>query len=320
MLGVVESAVMPSMVVLLSRWFTKTERSRANTFLILGNPVTILWMSVLSGYLINSLGWRWMFILEGLPAIIWAFFWWYLVNDKPSEAKWLSDEDKNALQLAMQKEQQNIKPVKNYLEAFKTKAVILLSLQYAFWSIGVYGFVMWLPTIIKAAPNMGIVETGWLSSVPYLFAIIAMLLASYFSDKILNRKIFVWPFLLIGAIVFYASYLVGPNNFWLSFVLLVIAGAVMYAPYGPFFAIMPEILPSNVTAGAIALINSLGALGSFAGAYLVGYLNGVTGGFGASYIFMAGSLLIAAFLTIIALKQSPKKVINPGEQIVATTA
>ena len=320
MLGVVESAVMPSMVVLLSRWFTKSERSRANTFLILGNPVTILWMSVLSGYLINSMGWRWMFILEGLPAIVWAFFWWYLVNDKPSEAKWLSDEDKNALQLAMQKEQQNIKPVKNYLEAFKTKAVILLSLQYAFWSIGVYGFVMWLPTIIKAAPNMGIVETGWLSSVPYLFAIIAMLLASYFSDKILNRKIFVWPFLLIGAIVFYASYLVGPNNFWLSFVLLVIAGAVMYAPYGPFFAIMPEILPSNVTAGAIALINSLGALGSFAGAYLVGYLNGVTGGFGASYIFMAGSLLIAAFLTIIALKQSPKKVINPGEQIVATTA
>jgi len=320
MLGVVESAVMPSMVVLLSRWFTKTERSRANTFLILGNPVTILWMSVLSGYLINSLGWRWMFILEGLPAIIWAFFWWYLVNDKPSEAKWLSDEDKNALQLAMQKEQQNIKPVKNYLEAFKTKAVILLSLQYAFWSIGVYGFVMWLPTIIKAAPNMGIVETGWLSSVPYLFAIIAMLLASYFSDKILNRKIFVWPFLLIGAIVFYASYLVGPNNFWLSFILLVMAGAVMYAPYGPFFAIMPEILPSNVTAGAIALINSLGALGSFAGAYLVGYLNGVTGGFGASYIFMAGSLLIAAILTIVALKQSPKKLLKPGEQIVATAA
>ncbi len=320
MLGVVESAVMPSMVVLLSRWFTKTERSRANTFLILGNPVTILWMSVLSGYLINSMGWRWMFILEGLPAIVWAFFWWYLVNDKPSEAKWLSDEDKNALQVVMQKEQQNIKPVKNYLEAFKTKAVILLSLQYAFWSIGVYGFVMWLPTIIKAAPNMSIVETGWLSSVPYLFAIIAMLLASYFSDKILDRKIFVWPFLLIGAIVFYASYLVGPNNFWLSFTLLVIAGAVMYAPYGPFFAIMPEILPSNVTAGAIALINSLGALGSFAGAYLVGYLNGVTGGFGASYIFMAGSLLIAAILTIVALKKSPEKVINPGEQIVATTA
>jgi sugar phosphate permease len=161
---------------------------------------------------------------------------------------------------------------------------------------------MWLPTIIKGAPNMTIVETGWLSSVPYLFAIIAMLVTSYFSDRTLKRKIFVWPFLLIGAIAFYTSYLIGTENFWLSFVLLIVAGAVIYAPYGPFFAIMPEILPSNVIAGAIALINSLGALGSFAGSYLVGYLNGATGGFGASYIFMAGSLLIAAALTIVAVK------------------
>src|SRR6478609_5380651 len=103
MLGVVESAVMPAMLILLSRWFTKSERSRANTFLILGNPVTILWMSVLSGYLVNAMGWRWMFILEGLPAIVWAFFWWNLVNDKPSEAKWLSPQDKLALHEAIQK-------------------------------------------------------------------------------------------------------------------------------------------------------------------------------------------------------------------------
>ena len=317
MLGVVESAVMPSMIILLSRWFTKKERSRANTFLILGNPVTILWMSILSGYLINSLGWRWMFILEGLPAIIWAFFWWNLVNDKPKEAKWLSQQDKDALEAVLQKEQQNIKPVKNYLQAFKTRAVILLCLQYAFWSVGVYGFVMWLPTIIKAAPNMSIVETGWLSSVPYLFAIIAMLVTSYYSDKTLKRKIFVWPFLLIGAIAFYSSYLIGTTNFWLSFTLLVIAGAVMYAPYGPFFAIMPEILPANVIAGAIALINSLGALGSFAGSYLVGYLNGTTGGFGASYIFMSGSLLISAILTMVAVKDSDTKLsITVSQQVV----
>ena len=164
---------------------------------------------------------------------------------------------------------------------------------------------------------MSIVETGWLSSVPYLFAIIAMLVTSYFSDKTLKRKIFVWPFLLIGAIAFYSSYLVGTNNFWLSFTLLVIAGAVMYAPYGPFFAIMPEILPVNVIAGAIALINSLGALGSFAGSYLVGYLNGTTGGFGASYIFMAGSLLISAVLTMVAVKDSDTRLSRTVSQQVA---
>jgi sugar phosphate permease len=304
MLGVVESAVMPAMLILLSRWFTKSERSRANTFLILGNPATILWMSILSGYLIDSVGWRWMFIIEGVPAIIWAFFWWRLVSDRPKDADWLSADEKRALEAQLLKEQQSIKPVKNYGEAFKSRVVVLLCLQYALWCIGVYGFVMWLPSIINAAPDINIVATGWLASVPYVFAIIGMLTASYFSDKTLNRKIFIWPFLLVGAISFYASYLIGPDHFWISFVLLVIAGAAMYAPYGPFFAIITEILPQNVSGGAMALINSFGALGSFVGAYIVGYLNGTTGGFGASYIFMAGSLLLSAILTITAVKKA----------------
>jgi sugar phosphate permease len=307
MLGVVESAVMPSMLIFLSRWFTKAERSRANTFLILGNPVTILWMSILSGYLVKSVGWRWMFIFEGLPAIVWAFFWWRLVVDTPKDAKWLTEPEKEALEQQLQLEQEGIKPVKNYAEAFRSKTVILLCLQYALWSIGVYGFVMWLPSIINAAPNSNIVTTGWLASVPYVLAIVAMLSASYFSDKTLKRKIFVWPFLLIGAIAFYSSYLIGPNHFWISFVLLIIAGGAMYAPYGPFFAIITEILPRNVAGGAIALINSLGALGSFAGAYLVGYLNGTTGGFDASYIFMAGSLFLSALITMITVKDTGVK-------------
>lgn len=303
-LGVVESAVMPAMLIFLSRWFTKAERSRANTFLILGNPVTILWMSIVSGYLIKSAGWRWMFVIEGIPAVVWAFFWWKMVDDKPVNAKWLNSEEKATLEAQLQLEQQGIKPMRNYREAFKSKTVILLCLQYALWSIGVYGFVMWLPSIINAAPNSNIVITGWLTAVPFLLAAIAMLAASYFSDKLLTRKIFVWPFLLIGATAFYGSYLAGSGNFWVSFALLVIAGGAMYAPYGPFFAAITEALPKNVTAGAIALINSFGALGSFAGSYLVGYLNGSTGGFSASYIFMSGSLFLSALITIAAFKSS----------------
>jgi sugar phosphate permease len=304
MLGVVESAVMPAMLIFLSRWFTKSERSRANTFLILGNPVTMLWMSILSGYLINTVGWRWMFIIEGIPAVIWAFFWWRLVDDTPKKANWPTESEKLGLENQLQKEQESIKPVKNYAAAFKSPIVILLCLQYAFWSIGVYGFVIWLPSIIKASPDMNIVKTGWLAAGPFLLSIISMIAVSYFSDKTLKRKIYVWPFLLIGAIAFYSSYLVGTQNFWLSYVLLVIAGGAMYAPYGPFFAILTEILPRNVAGGAIALINSFGALGSFVGAYIVGYLNGSTGGFSASYIFMAGSLLVSGMITFFAVKEN----------------
>ena len=248
-----------------------------------------------------------MFILEGLPAIIWAFFWWYLAEDKPKNAKWLTEIQKSDLEEQLQLEQKTIKPVKNYAEAFKSKVVILLCLQYAFWSIGVYGFVMWLPSIINANSDMTIVKTGWLASVPYILAIISMLTASYYSDRTLNRKAFVWPFLLVGSVAFYSSYLIGVSNFWLSYVLLIIAGGALYDPYGPFFAIITEILPRNVAGRAIALINSLGALGSFAGSYIVGYLNGATGKFGASYIFMAGSLFLAALLTIVTVKSSGKR-------------
>jgi sugar phosphate permease len=301
-LGVVESAVMPALLIFISMWFVKSERSKANAFLVLGNPATMLWMSILSGYLISSFGWRWMFIIEGVPSLIWAIVWWWMVNDNVRDASWLSEKEKDDLERHLLVEQQDIKPVKNYAEAFKSKVVILLCLQYALWNVGVFGFVMWLPSIIKAAPDTNIVSTGWLSAVPYLFAIIGMFFVSYYSDKTLNRKAFIWPFLLIAAVAFYCSYLVGVSNFWLSFVLLIIAGGAMYAPYAPFFALITEILPRNVAGGAIALINSLGALGSFAGAYMVGYLNGITGGFGASYIFMAGCLFLSALFTMVAVK------------------
>ena len=306
MLGVVESAVMPAMLILLSQWFTKDERSRANTFLILGNPVTVLWMSVLSGYLISALGWRWMFIIQGVPGIIWAFVWWKMIDEKPKEANWLTQEEKDAIDERLLEEQQGIKPMKNYAQAFKSKEVILLCLQYFLWSLGVYGFVMWLPSIIKAAPDMDIVTTGWLSSVPYILAITGMMGASYFADKTLNRKIFIWPFLVIASLSLFGGYLVGTDNFWLSFTLLVISGGALYAPYGPFFAVITEMLPRNVAGGALGLINSMGALGSFIGAYLVGYLNGVTGNFGASYMLMSGAVLLSAIITLIVVKPPVK--------------
>ena len=304
LLGVVAAAVMPAMLIFISNWFTKTERSRANTFLILGNPVTVLWMSVVSGYLVHAFGWREMFIAEGVPAIVWAVCWWFMVRDKPNDAEWLTGDEKRALARTLAAEQAAIKPVRNYAEAFRSPAVIKLSAQYFCWSIGVYGFVLWLPSILKNGASIGMVETGWLSALPYLMATIAMLAASWASDKLDARKAFVWPFLLVGAAAFAGSYALGSTHFWGSYALLVVAGAAMYAPYGPFFAIVPELLPKNVAGGAMALINSMGALGSFVGSYVVGYLNGTTGSPAASYAFMSAALMAAVLLTL-AVKAQP---------------
>jgi sugar phosphate permease len=298
LLGVSESVVLPAMLIFLSHWFSRAERSRTNTILILGNPVTVLWMSIVSAYLVNAIGWRGMFIAEGLPAIVWAFIWMRLVQDDPRDAPWLDPRERDILEAQLQEEQKLLAPVKNYGEAFRTPLVIALSVQYFTWSIGVYGFVLWLPSILKSGGNIGIVEVGWLSAVPYLLASVLMLVASQISDRTGHRKALVWPFLVVGAIAFGLSYWLGPTHFWPSFILLVIAGGAMYAPYGPFFAWIAERLPRNVAGGAIALINSCGALGSFVGSYAIGWLDAETGSPDLSFLLMAASLLISGFITL----------------------
>ena len=296
LLGVVESAVLPAMLILQSRWYTRAERARANAFLVLGNPVTMLWMSLLSGYLAAGLGWRWMFIIEGLPPVFWALIWWWQVADHPRQASWLSRSDQEALDAKLTAEQRDIPPMANYAAAFQSPLVIWLSVQYFLWSIGVYGFVIWLPSILKTR-DMGMVELGFLSAVPYLMAVIGEISLATWSDFSRRRMALVWPCFLVAAAAFYGSFLLGSTHFWASFVLLVIAGAMMYAPYGPYFAYLAESLPRNVAGGAIALINSMGALGSFVGAFGVGRLNDITGSPGMSYLMMAAALLASAAIT-----------------------
>jgi sugar phosphate permease len=298
LLGIAESVVLPAMLIFLSHWFSSAERSRTNTFLILGNPITVLWMSIVSGYLVNAVGWRGMFVIEGLPAIAWAFLWARLIQDEPAEARWLDPRERESLDNRLREEQRLIKPVRNYREAFRSPVVVALSVQYFCWSIGVYGFVLWLPSILRSGSQLGIVTIGWLSAAPYLLATVLMLIASHFSDRSGQRKTFVWPFLVVGAVAFAGSFLLGRSSFWPGFTLLVIAGGCMYAPYGPFFAWIAERLPRNVAGGAIALINSCGALGSFVGSYATGWLDAATGNPSASFLMMAVALLVSGLITL----------------------
>lgn len=295
LLGVVEAAVLPAMLIFLMHWFTSHERGRADTFLILGNPITLLWMSAVSGYLIQAVGWRWMFVIEGVPAIGWAVVFWVFARDHPSEAGWLNDEEKESISEALSREQRTLPQVATYLQAFRKPGVIVLAVQYFLWSIGVYGFVFWLPTILKAASHQRIGNTGAMSAAPYALAVILMVVSSHFSDRTGRRIVYVWPALLLGAITFYVSYRVSGSNVWLSWALLIIAAGCMYAPYGPYFALISELMTQNVSGAAIALVNSLGALGGFVGAYVVGGMVG-SDQTPLAFIFMAACLAAAAVL------------------------
>ncbi len=299
LLGVAESFIFPALLILLTNWFTRSERSRANAFLILGNPITMLWMSAVTGWLIKMMGWQMTFILEGIPSILWAFVWFAVVRDRPRNISWLSDASCAHLNLQLEQEQKSLPRMRNLLAACRIPGVLVLCLQYFSWSIGVYGFVLWLPTILKTGMRQGIETVGFLSVAPYLLAVTLMLLVAQFSDRSLNRKHFVWPFLLLSGLGLFGSYVVAGHNFWFAYAFLILAGGAMYAPYGPFFAIMPEMLPANVAGEVMALVNSFGALGGFFGAWLVGVLEAVTGNSRAGFLFMSASLLLSGVLILL---------------------
>jgi sugar phosphate permease len=286
------------MLLLLTNWFTRSERSRANAILILGNPATILWMSAITGFLIRSFGWQMTFILEGVPSIAWAFVWLLVVRDRPEKASWMSAEASAHLSRQLAAEQDALPKIGSLSSALLRPDVLLLSAQYFFWSIGVYGFVLWLPTIIRQGSSLGIGVTGLLSAIPYLLAVLAMILVAYLSDKSLRRQSLVWPFLIFAGIALLGSFLFAAHSFWLAYGCLILAGGAMFAPYGPFFAIIPEIIPSNVCGETMALVNSFGALGAFFGSWIVGLLQARTGNSRAGYLLMAVSLIVSGFIMI----------------------
>lgn len=309
LLGVAESFILPAMLNLLTNWFTRAERSRTNTLLLLGNPVTVLWMSVATGYLIRAVGWQMTFVLEGIPSVLWGLIWVMVVRDRPHEVGWLDKGTVKALEEQLDREQWMLPRVGSFLEAFRHPSVVLLNVQYFFWSLGVYGFVLWLPTVIQKGAAKGIAITGLLSAVPYLFAIVLMLLVAHFSDRSFRRKRFIWPFLVVSGVALFGSFMTAGAGFWWAYVFLIVAGGTMYAPYGPFFAIVPEMMPRNVAGEVTALINSCGALGGFVGTYLVGELEAKTGDARAGFLAMSISLVISGVI-IYALRTASRDTLS----------
>ena len=221
-----------------------------------------------------------------------------MVRDHPQQARWITREAAEYLETQLAKEQLSVAPVDAVRKALLRGDVLLLSAQYFFWSLGIYGFVLWLPTILRKAGSLSIERTGLLAAVPYLGGALLMLLASYRSDKTLKRKRFAWPFLLMAGVALLGSSWFAERSFTAAFVCLVVGGACMYAPYGPFFAMIPERVPRNVVAEVLGLINGFGALGAIFGSYLVGFLQAVTKSSRAGYLLMSVSLILSALLLL----------------------
>lgn len=315
-LGIFEGGVWPAVLILLASWFPQRERARANALWMACLPVSSILMSPLSGWMLEHLSWRWVFILQGLPPLIWAVVWWFAVADRPSQAKWISLAERDYIEsLLAQEEAAKPKSKRDsHLRALRNKTVLMLIAVYFFWIGGFYGFSLWLPTVVKtmtAGGGPGLV--GWLTAIPYLVAFAAMVGVAQWSDRTGNRRLALVVPLTIAAAALIAGQVVHGSAV-LQMVLLCIVAAGVFAPYGPFWAIPSGALRVEVVAVALGLINAIGNLGGFAGPYLVGWLTDVTGSNSAGFMLLAAFLAVAVVITLIGVHPSAARAEVPGQQ------
>jgi MFS family permease len=305
LIGVAEGGVWPATLVILSHWFPNEERGRANAYFLMNIAVASIITAPVSGWIIGNFGWRWVFIGEGAVSLLLIFVWWPLMSDRPEKAKWISEEEKNYLVAKIREEQSAIKTTNakvSYKDLFADWKLWRLVAIYFFYQIGIYGFSMWLPTLIKTLTNSGMTSVGILSMFPYVAMIGGLYLFAQLSDRTMNRR----RYTAMPMILFAASFLLSTlckEQIWVSYAFLVLCGVFMQSASSIFWTIPPLTFPAEVAGGARGIINALGNLGGFFGPFVVGWFRTSFDSYDAGVYFLV-TALVAGFLLTLTLPAS----------------
>ncbi|MGC2493057.1 MFS transporter [Candidatus Binatus sp.] len=303
-LGLAEAGFFPGVILYLTFWFPAREQARAVALFMTATALAGLIAGPVSGALLQLhgiaglSGWQWLFILEGLPAVILGILVLFHLPDGPDNAVWLEVSERAALSMRLERERGRgtQKRQRSFREAISNSTVWILSLVYFAIVFGLYGVTFWLPQIIRSLGNSSDFGIGLLSAVPFFGAAIAMVLIGRASDLSGERRWHLAVCAAVGAVgLILASMTRSPL---LSLGAISIAAAGIWGTFGPFWAMPPEFLTGTAAAGAIALINSIGNLGGFAGPYAVGMVKQATHSFAGGMIMMAASLVAAGILAL----------------------
>jgi len=315
-LGLAEASFFPGMIVYLTHWFCSRDRCRAIACLYTAVPTASLIGSPLAGWLLGVhwwqlAGWRWLFILEGVPAIVLGVVTVFYLTDWPSQARWLAEDERSWLVGKLQTELQAKKRIRDHtiLQVFCDNRVVLLT---ACWFLSLSGFlgnVYWLPTFVKRLSGFSDRGVTTLLMIPALIGIAAMLANGWHSDKTGERCFHAAMPLLIAASMYGALIAAGHNTgLAISFLLL---GSGFLLGLHPILVSIPTlILSESAAAAAVALINSMGQLGGLAGPYLIGFLNDRTNSLTASFAFIAVVYVAAASLILSLKIRDPLQVVE----------
>ncbi|MEV6231873.1 MFS transporter [Saccharopolyspora shandongensis] len=317
LLGVAEAGFFPGIILYLTYWFPAVQRAKAVALFMTAVPVSSAIGATVSSALISTghgifglSGWRFMFLVEGIPAMVLAVVTWFYLTDRPSQAKWLSPQERAWLTEQLEAERAQTETAHGWplRKALTHPRILALAFVYFGIAYGLYALGFFLPTIIKGfeqqyGTDLSTMETGLITAVPYVIGAVAMVLWAAHGDRTRER---VWhvalPMLLGGICIPIALYLGNPVS---AMVAVTICAVGVCAALPTFWALPSNFLAGTAAAGGIALINSLGNISGFAAPYITGALKDATGS-QKTGLWVVGIVMVAAAITVVALRAAPR--------------
>ncbi len=302
-LGAAEAGFFPGVIVYLSHWFIQEDRAKATSNFMAAIPLSFVVGSPLAGWVLGRhwlavAGWRWLFVVEGLPAILLGAVAFFCLTDWPGQANWLSSDERRRIGQKLIEERPANPRSLTMWQALRSRSILLLALSYFLLDFVFYSFAFWFPTILKRQSGFTDAHVGLLGAVPYVGGFIAMLINGWHSDRSRERRwhcavpMFIATGALLGLIRLPASTAVT-----VAFFTVVGATTAAYLPV--CFAIPTEILSESAAAAAVGLVNAVGSVAGFAGPYAFGYLNTHTGSFSFGMALMTISALACGLLIVL---------------------
>ena len=304
LLGVAEAGFFPGVILYLTYWFPQEYRARIIAAFMVAIPVSLAVGAPLSTAILQMdgiaglKGWQWLFLIEGLPTVLFGFVFLTVMPDRPRDAKWLSDEERTWLQGTIDSEQRAVAAVHgtSVLKAFADPRLIALAFIYFANTTANLGLAFFLPQILKSL-GLSDMQTGLMTSVPYIVGTLGILVFGYVSEKYKERRWTLFAALALTGFGLIAAGLM--TGSLLAVIVMAIAAVGIYGTKAPFWPLPSMFLTGSAAAGGIALINSVGNLGGFVGPTMVGWIREVTGSFEAGLYFLGGLALVAAILTLV---------------------
>jgi ACS family tartrate transporter-like MFS transporter len=306
LLGAAEAGFFPGVIVYLSHWFIYQDRAKAVArFMaaipigfILGGPIA---GSILKVHWFGITGWRWLFLLEGLPAVLFGTIALFIMPDWPKEAKWLPPDERDWITGRLNEERRAKADMEQMTiwRAPRHPAVLVLTAGLFFTYTGGYAFWFWFPTMLQRLTGWTDVQRiGWVGTIPFLAGLIGMLILGSSSDRMGERR---WHFAvpqLTAAVALIVWFFIPHSNLMLVAVFTLVGfGTVAYLP--SFWALPSAFLTSSAAAAAVGFINCTASIGGFVGPKIIGNLSQSTGSFAVGFIFMIACFVIASVLVLV---------------------